>query len=269
MLWTILGIALACIVVERLWPANDLPRVRAWYPRVALVNAIQLGIVLLAGTAWDRWLARASLMRLPWGDLANASVAYLVSTLVYYGWHRLRHESRWFWRVCHQLHHSPRRLEILTAFYKHPVEIFVNSVLSALIVYTLLGCSVAAGGWYTLFTAAAECFYHWNLRTPRWIGWLVQRPESHRIHHRHRHHTQNFADLPVWDMIFGTFANAGDAPVRCGFDARREDRFDEMLAFRDVNGPRADGRPPLHLLPTCIGCRKRWACQAAREETQR
>ncbi len=259
----VLVIAAGFILVEKLWPANALPRVRGWYWRVALVNLIQLGLVILAGRTWDQWLARASLFKLPFGPAGNGLAAYVVSTFVYYWWHRFRHESRFFWNLCHQLHHSPRRIEVLTSFYKHPVEIFLNSMLSASIVYTLLGCSVEAGAWYTLFTAVAEYFYHWNISTPRWIGTLIQRPESHRIHHRFRHHTQNFADLPIWDMAFGTFANAMDSPRRCGYETWREDKFEDMLAFRNVNG-QADKQPPLHLLPTCIGCSKRWACQESR-----
>ena len=61
---TIFVIAGGFMVVERLWPANALPRVRAWYPRVFLINAIQGGIVILAGLTWDHWLNRASLIRL-------------------------------------------------------------------------------------------------------------------------------------------------------------------------------------------------------------
>lgn len=269
MLLITIGIAAGMIVVERVWPTTELPRVRAWWARVAVVNLIQLGIVLLAGRTWDRWLQGVSLFHLreQLPVAGQAVVAYLVSTFVYYWWHRLRHESRWFWLLCHQLHHSPRRIEILTAFYKHPVEIAINSLLSAAIVYPLLGCSPAAGAVYTLLTAVAEYFYHWNVRTPYWLGFLVQRPESHRVHHKYRHHTQNFADLPIWDALFGTFHNPRSSPDRCGYDVRREDRFDDMLAFREVNGATADARPPLRFLPTCIGCSKRWACatQAATE----
>lgn len=266
MLYIILGLAGFCIVVERCWPANALSRVRAWYWRVAAVNLMQLGILILAGTTWDLALGKASLFKLQFGTIPNAMVAYLVSTIVYYWWHRFRHESKFFWNLCHQLHHSPRRIEILTSFYKHPVEIFLNSILSASIVYALLGCSVESGSWYTLFTASAEYFYHWNIRTPRWLGNIIQRPESHRIHHRFRHHTQNFADLPFLDMMFGTFANAMSSPKRCGYETWREDRFEDMLVFRNINGNDADGRPPLHLLPTCMGCSKRWACQESREK---
>lgn len=56
MLWLVIGIAFALLVVERLWPATELPKVRAWWWRVAFVNIIQLGIVILAGLNWDRWL---------------------------------------------------------------------------------------------------------------------------------------------------------------------------------------------------------------------
>ncbi len=264
MIWIVAAVAAGMVVVERLWPSSQLPPVRNWWGRVVLINAIQLGIVILAGRTWDRWLARVSLFSLQdhLGVLGQAVVAYVISTFVYYWWHRFRHESRFFWLLCHQLHHSPRRIEVLTSFYKHPVEITLNSILSALIVYPLLGCSVEAGAIYTFLTAVAEFFYHWNINTPRWLGFLVQRPESHRIHHQYRHHTQNFADLPVWDMLFGTFTNPQRFAATCGFDDWREDRFEDLLAFRDVHVAGAESRPPLMYLPTCIGCNKRWACAA-------
>jgi sterol desaturase/sphingolipid hydroxylase (fatty acid hydroxylase superfamily) len=265
MIWIIIAVAAGMIAVERIWPANELPRVRAWWWRIAAINLVQLGIVVLAGLTWDRWLAGAALIRLRehLGLVGQALVAYVVSTFVYYWWHRVRHESKLFWRLCHQLHHSPRRIEVLTSFYKHPVEITINSLLSAVIVYPLLGCDPAAGALYTLLTAFAEYFYHWNVHTPHWLGYLVQRPESHRVHHQYRHHTQNFADLPVWDWLFGTLQNPRTAPARCGFDDWREDRFEDLLAFRDLHAKGARERAPLGFLPTCIGCSKRWACAAA------
>jgi len=265
MIALVLAVAAGMIVVERLWPAMDLPRVANWWARVAVVNLVQLGIVVLAGLTWDRWLARVALFRLQdhLGTVGQALVAYLVSSFVYYWWHRVRHDSSLFWRLCHQLHHSPRRIELVTAFYKHPVEITLNSLLSAAIVYPLLGCTVAAGALYTLFTALAEFFYHWNISTPRWLGYVIQRPESHRVHHQYRHHRQNFADLPVFDILFGTFENPRRFTATCGFDDWREDRFEDLLAFRDLHAAGTEERPPLTFLPTCIGCRKRWACAAA------
>ncbi len=266
MIVLLIAVAAGMFAVEKLWPAMELPRVHNWWARVALINLIQLGIVVLAGLTWDRWLAGWSLIalrdHLP--AAAQGAIAYLVSTFIYYWWHRLRHESDWFWRVCHQLHHSPRRIEVLTSFFKHPVEITVNSILSAAIVYPLLGCSVEAGAVYTLLTALAEYFYHWNISTPRPLGYLIQRPEAHRVHHQYDHHTQNFADLPVWDILFGTYNNPRRFEKTCGFDDWREDRFEDMLAFRNVHTRGTSERAPLRFLPTCIGCRKRWACAAGK-----
>jgi len=147
----ILLIAIGFIALERWWPANDLPRVRAWYPRVVLINVVQGPIVVIAGLTWDKWLRGTSLFHLRdhLGVVPQALVAYLVSTFVYYWWHR-----------CHQLHHSPQRIEVLTSFYKHPVEIALNSFLSAAIVYAMLGVSIEAAAGYTLLTAVAEFFYH-------------------------------------------------------------------------------------------------------------
>src|SRR5215208_5890192 len=98
MLPLILLIGVGFLVVERLWPANDLPKVHAWYPRVVLLNVIQGGLVVVAGLTWDRWLSHASLVRLQdhVGVVPQAIVAYVVSSFVYYWWHRWRHTSQ-FW----------------------------------------------------------------------------------------------------------------------------------------------------------------------------
>jgi hypothetical protein len=32
-----------------------------------------------------------------------------------------------FWLIFHQLHHSPSRIEAVTSFYKHPIEILKDT----------------------------------------------------------------------------------------------------------------------------------------------
>ena len=266
MLGLLLALAAGFIVVEKFWPARTVPRVRAWWPRVILVNGLHLGCVILSGWLWSRFGGNASLFHLSEhvNEYAAGAVAYVIASVVYYWWHRLRHDSKFFWRLCHQLHHSPQRIEVVMAFYKHPVEIICNSLLSSAITYLLLGCSVKAAAFYALLAGLAEFFYHWNLHTPHWIGYFIQRPEAHRIHHRRAHHTHNYGDFPVLDMLFGTFDNPKHFEVECGFDDWREDRMEDMLAFKDVHAENAAAQAPLHFLPTCIGCGKRWACHAAK-----
>ena len=118
---------------------------------------------------------------------------------------------------------------------KHPLQIALNSVLSSVIVFPLLGASVEAAAWYSFCAALGEFYYHANLRTPRWTGWFLQRPEHHSIHHQLGVHHYNYGDITWWDRLFGTFEEADRFAPRCGYAGDREQRFTEMLAFQDVN----------------------------------
>jgi len=71
--------------------------------------------------------------------------------------------------------------------------------------------------------------------TPRWLGFLVQRPESHCIHHQEGVHSFNYADLPLWDMLFGTFRNPVRFAARCGFGPQGELRLGTMLRGVDLS----------------------------------
>ena len=226
-----------CFVVERLFPGWTLPKVRTWPLRVVLVNLVQLGVVVLAGVTWERWLSSLSLFKLSThvSPVAGGLIAYFIATFVFYWWHRWRHECDVLWRGFHQIHHSPQRLEVITSFYKHPGEMVVNSIIGSLLVYTLLGLSPEAGAIYTLCTALGEFFYHTSIRTPRWIGYVFQRPEMHRIHHQHGRHRNNYGDIVWWDMLFGTYENPAEWTGRCGFDDEKEQQLGAMLRYRDVH----------------------------------
>ena len=55
------------------------------------------------------------------------------------------------------------------------------------------------------------------------------------MHHQEGVHSFNYADLPLWDMLFGTFRNPRTWEARCGFGAENEHRLLEMLFGVDVN----------------------------------
>ncbi len=237
MLIPLFAFALFCFVLERAIPGWTLPRVRTWPLRVILINIVQLGVVVLAGLSWERWLSSWSLFHLSRyvGPGLGGLIGYLLSTFIFYWWHRWRHEFDWLWRGFHQIHHSPARLEVITSFYKHPLEMMTNSILGSLIVYTLLGLTLKGGAVYTFACALGEFFYHTNVRTPQWVGYLFQRPEQHRIHHELGKHRNNYGDLPLWDWMFGTFENPPTWDAACGFEEDREERLPAMLAFEDVH----------------------------------
>lgn len=238
MLPIVIALGLCCVLYERLRPARPLPAVRGWWPRALLANAAQVGVVLLGGLAWDHWFSASVFDLSHWQPLSAGLVTYAVSTLIYYAWHRARHASPLLWRAAHQLHHSASRLEVFTAFYKHPLEMAANGVLTAAIAFGLLGVSLEAAAINTLLCAGAEFFYHLNVRTPYWLGFFIQRPEMHRVHHARGAHRFNYADLPVWDLLFGTFYNPRPGEeVDCGFEPELEANALPILLFRDVHAP--------------------------------
>jgi len=204
---------------------------------ILAINGVQLGVVLLAGITWERWLSGRSLLHLSsqLGPRQGGFVAYFVATFVFYWWHRARHENDMLWLGFHQLHHSAQRIEVITSFYKHPVEMVVNSLIGSVLVYSVLGLSLQAAAIYTFFTAVGEFIYHANVRTPRWLGYLFRRPEMHRIHHEYGRHRNNYGDFAIWDMLFGTYENPPTFSKSCGFDDEKEQRLGSMLAFQDVH----------------------------------
>jgi sterol desaturase/sphingolipid hydroxylase (fatty acid hydroxylase superfamily) len=138
------------------------------------------------------------------------------------------------------MHHSPQRIEVITSFYKHPNEVLLNSVLSSAILYLVVGVGSQAAAGAVLLSGMAELVYHWNVRTPYWLGFIFQRPESHCVHHEKGVHSFNYSDLPVWDMLFGTFRNPRVWNAECGFETQQELRFGEMLIGRDVNAVKTE-----------------------------
>lgn len=235
----ILAIGLGFIILERLIPDQKLPIVKGWWSRVIILNVFQLGILYLGKYSWDQWFQNISIFNL--SDHVNSFtggiIAYLLVTFIFYWWHRWRHTVNFLWLSMHQIHHSPQRIETITSFYKHPLEIICNSIIMGIINFMILGLTINSAAWCLLLTAVAEYFYHMNIKTPHWLGYFFQRPEMHRIHHQRNKHFNNFSDLPIWDMLFGTFENPKAMYDSCGFDPEREKKLSTMLFFKNVNNP--------------------------------
>jgi len=145
-------------------------------------------------------------------------------------------KSIFLWILFHQFHHSPSRIETITSFYKHPLEIMADSQIMAILLYSILGLSPDASIWLSVFSATGEYIYHMNIKTPKWLGYFFQRPESHRCHHRRnkRLHCPNYSDFPLWDILGGTFENPAVMNEPTGFSPHLEVKRLDMLFLKDV-----------------------------------
>lgn len=238
------GLALLFLGWEAVAPARRLPRSEHWWKRVAFLQVAVILIVTIGVSSWQQTLQQyrlfdgAAIFSPFWGGV----VSYLAGTFVFYWWHRLRHENDFCWRLFHQMHHSPARIQSVTAFYVHPVEAVASSLLNAVLVFIFFGLGKEALTANATLMGAAGIFYHSNIRTPVWVGWLVQRPEAHARHHELGVHAGNYGDITVWDRLFGTFVNPVKFEAECGFGAGRELRFGDILRGRDVNAAADDRR---------------------------
>jgi sterol desaturase/sphingolipid hydroxylase (fatty acid hydroxylase superfamily) len=175
------------------------------------------------------------------GTLGGAAVGLLVYELGTYWWHRAMHGSDLLWRGFHQMHHSADRLDTYGTFWFSPLDMIGWTLLSSLCLVLVVGVTPQTATILLLAITFLAIFQHANIRTPRWLGYLIQHPESHTIHHGRGIHRFNYADLPVFDMLFGTFRNPLDFEVETGFYAGASSRVMEMLLFKDVHGAR--GKP--------------------------
>jgi sterol desaturase/sphingolipid hydroxylase (fatty acid hydroxylase superfamily) len=221
--------------LERIVPNNVLENASHWYRRAFIFNSAQAAIAICSIYLWDAWFAQLPLFSLQTMSLPVQVLAgYLTITFIYYWWHRLRHSTPVLWRFLHQFHHSPVRIEVITSFYKHPLEILLNGILTSAILYILLGLSTSAVGLCVLTTALAELIYHMNIKTPRLMGLFFQRPEMHRIHHQQGLHHYNYSDLPVWDMLFGTYRNPVVVDNKTGFPDNNENKVWALLKGQEL-----------------------------------
>lgn len=223
------------LAIEYLWPRSNFPKVKSWYPRAIIINLIGLSTVFIYGTGAQDWIQSyriwdASSM----GEYQSIFIGLLIVTFFNYWWHKLRHSLSFFWLWFHQIHHSAQRLEVITTFYKHPFEAIVDTIFTIPIVYLIAGLNTTTASIVLMIMGCIELFYHWNIKTPQWIGYFIQRPESHCIHHQEGLHSYNFSDIAIWDIIFGTFKNPKNFMKTCGLGKENENRLPEMLKGVDV-----------------------------------
>ena len=170
-----------------------------------------------------------------WGAL----VAVLLYEFGVFVWHYLMHRSNFLWKTFHQMHHSAERLDTYGAFFFSPLDMIGWTVLGSICFSLIAGLSPEAITIMLLVTNFFSIFQHANIKTPQWIGYIVQRPESHTYHHARGIHKLNYSDLPLFDIIFGTFRNPKDFEHETGFYAGASERILEMLSAKDISNPKS------------------------------
>lgn len=217
---------------------------RFWRARALTVTVLTFALAMAVTIFWGSLLEGVSLFDgAGLGIVGGALVGILVYELIHYWYHRMAHANNFLWRWAHQMHHSAESVDAFGAYYLHPVDTFFFTTWSSLVFFPLLGLRPEAGVLAAFFLVFNAMFQHANIATPRWLGYIVQRPESHGVHHQRGKHRSNYSDLPLWDIVFGTFENPETFEDEAGFYNGASSRIGAMLVGRDVSEEPVEAEP--------------------------
>jgi sterol desaturase/sphingolipid hydroxylase (fatty acid hydroxylase superfamily) len=173
---------------------------------------------------------------------------FFAEDLCYYAFHRVSHESRFFW-AAHVNHHSSTHYNLSTALRQSWTTPLTT--LPFWLPLPLLGFAP----WMIITEQAISLLYQYWLHTEA-IGTmgpfekLFNTPSHHRVHHGRNaeYLDRNHAGiLIIWDKLFGTFVPER-APVEYGLTKNLESFNPLVIAFHewrqiavDVAGARSLG----------------------------
>ena len=223
---------------EAFFPGRDLPHVPFWKVRGLLVFFVYFFVSSYLPLFIDPLLAPYQLFNLTSTETwLGALCGILVYEFGVFVWHYSMHRFDILWRTFHQMHHSAERLDTYGAFYFSLLDMAGFTLLVS-ISFTLVGISPEAITIVLLTVTFFGVFQHANIKTPQWLGYFIQRPESHTMHHARGIHGYNYSDLPLFDILFGTFRNPRHFEHETGFYNGASARVGEMLLFKDVTKPK-------------------------------
>lgn len=230
---------------EALFPARALPKMRYWKLRGMISFALFFFLSSYLPILWDTHLAAYQLFNLSFLGMGwGAFIGIMIYQLGVYVWHRSMHKSDALWKVFHQMHHSAERVDSWGAFYFSPMDMIGFTFLGSLCLVVLAGFSAEATTLIILGNTFFSIFQHSNIKTARWIGYLIQRPESHTIHHAKGVHAYNYSDIALYDILFGTFKNPAGYEHETGFYHGASSRVADMLKFKDISKETPDTVKP-------------------------
>ena len=186
-----------------------------------VVGAIFAGIAL----AFSFWFYDRRLLDL--GDVAAGgsgialavaawAILVLLDDLCYYWFHRVHHESRFFW-AAHVTHHSSQKYNLSTALRQSWTPL---TSLPFYIPVFLLGFTPAQWAFVHGINLVYQFWIHTEAIDRMWRPFelVMNTPSHHRVHHgsNPQYLDRNYGGiLIVWDRLFGSFEPEGER-VRYG-----------------------------------------------------
>lgn len=229
------GLFLSFAALDFAARARRFPDVARWRLKGLAFAMLYFALATYGPLFWDGWLGQYRLFAadaLPlWAQITGG---FLLLEAGIYAWHRTMHNTPLLWRWFHQLHHSAERVDIWGALYFHPFDIIGFTLVGSLMLVLGFGISADAAIFVNLMATFCGLFQHANIRTPRWLGFIITRPEAHSCHHERGVHARNYGDVPWFDMLLGTYHNPPEFTGQVGFYEGGSRKLGQMLIGRQI-----------------------------------
>ena len=196
---------LMIFVLERFYPYNKWQEQEGF--NAVLCLSISIG-AMFAQVIFFYWVNIKGIgLQINSNPLIEGAIFYVVYSFVNYWMHRVKHAMPLAWKYLHIMHHGPSHMDSRVAFYRHPFEMVANAIILFLLGKVVLNVSAEAVAMALVIEGILETFHHSNLKIPRFIrplGYVIQIPEQHIVHHLRGVHRYNYSPISLWDCIFGT-----------------------------------------------------------------
>ncbi len=163
------------------------------------------------------WIYEITPLKMPMNAWWAWAILLFADDFFYYWFHRISHESRFFWNF-HVVHHSSN---------KYNLSVAVRQSWFSGIAHWIFYLPLALMGfplWAYLTMHGLNLIYQFWIHTelidklPKPIEYIFNTPSHHRVHHgvNYQYQDKNYAGIfMIWDRMFGTFVEE-DEKVRYG-----------------------------------------------------
>lgn len=231
----VIALYFGLMLLEAIFPAKKLAHIKNWKIKGIMAFVIYFYLSSYLPLLTDPYLESYKLIDLSHlGTFGGAAIGLLLYEFGVFIWHYAMHKSDFLWRTFHQMHHSAERMDTYGTFYFSILDMVGFTLLSSICFALLIGITPQAITLVILSTVFLGVFQHANIKTPQWLGYIIQRPESHSYHHAKGIHKHNYSDLPIFDILFGTFFNPKEHKYENGFYPGASAKVLEMLTFKDI-----------------------------------
>jgi sterol desaturase/sphingolipid hydroxylase (fatty acid hydroxylase superfamily) len=167
-----------------------------------------LGLLLLAAASELRLGGEGDrLWPAGWWLAPQVLLAHAIVSLASYWVHRAFHEVDRLWWF-HAIHHDTQQVHVLKSGRFHFLDEIASAVVTPLPLL-VLGAPTEVILLRSMWSVFNGSMGHANVqqRFPSWFHTLVSTVDVHNLHHcrERRYQDGNYAGLPLWDLLFGTF----------------------------------------------------------------